>query len=329
MRWAIGVVGCLVWVGAVQAQDFSEGGAYDSIEIAGFVVAVEDVARLTAAGLLRFDPERSRFSFGQTIRSERSLRQEANALALDDPRAIVDLYRATQVPLPNGAAHTLTVPSGFGPAHFVNQTGGLSFGLSAGGVARVPYTDKPDGAVALGIGFGNAFDTVGVSVSMSFNDLSEFPNDDRIAWGFEISRYLWDGLSVAVGGENLFVGQTDGEESFYGVASWAFAKDTGFLPFDGVLTVGAGSGRFANKTERDAAEGKGTDATVLFGAMAWEITETLNAMVEWNGRNLAIGGSFRVPGTPISARIGMRDLTDNTGDGPRLTGSVGVALARF
>lgn len=310
--------------------DLGRGGAYDAVEIAGFVLPVADVGRLLAAGVLRFDADRQRFSFGRSVSSERDLRREAATLGLEDPRALRDLYRANKVALPNGAAHVLTIPSGYGPTQFSNQKGGVILGIGAGGVSRVPWTKEPDGGIGLGLGFGNAFETVGVALGMSFNDLSTF-NNDRISFGIEISRYIGEGLSVAVGGENLFARSTDGEESYFAVAGWAFDRGAlgGALPFAGVVTLGLGSGRFAKKSDRDAFEGKGADATVVFGALAWEVTEHVNLIADWNGRNLSIGMAAHLPRTPISVRLGVRDLTDYTGDGPRITGSAGMTLARF
>ena len=104
---------------------------------------------------------------------------------------------------------------GFGPAHFSNQPGRAALSASIGGVSRVPYTANPDGALGLGLTFGNAFDGIGGAVMVSANDLSQLDNAQRISWGIELSHYLSDGISVSVGGENLFVGFTDGEPSFY------------------------------------------------------------------------------------------------------------------
>ena len=312
---------------AQDLPDLGGGGAYQMVEIAGFFVPVSDAERMLRSGTLRFDPDRQRFSFGPSVTSERALRRQLRAMDLEDPRAVRDLYRAYKVALPNAASHVLTVPSGYGPAIFSNQDGKVSIGAGFGGVSRVPYTDDPDGGFGLGVGFGNAFETVGVSLGVSLNDLSEPDNTDRISASVEVSRYLWDGLSVAVGGENLLVRDTDGQDSYYVVGSWAFDRDT--MPFDGVLTVGLGSGRFAKKTERDTVEGKGDDGTILFGALAWEVTARLNLIADWNGRNLTVGFAMAIPESPVSVRLGLRDLTGNTGDGPRVTGSVAVTLARF
>jgi hypothetical protein len=311
-----------------QTGDLRGGGAFDTVSIAGFLVPIDDIEEMEAAGILEFDPEAGRFAFADRITSETRLKAELGALPLQDARAVRDLYRAAKVPLPNGVANTLTVPSGFGPAIFSNQRGGVALGVGVGGVSRVPYTDKPDGGIGFGLSFGNAFETVGVALGVSLNDLSDLSSTDRISGSFQLSRYLSDGLSVAVGGENLFVRMTDGEESFYLVGSWAFDAGGG-LPFDGVATLGMGSGRFAAKTDRDAAEGKGEDGTVVFGAVAWELTDRVNLIADWNGRNMSIGGAFRIPKTGVSVRIGVRDITGYTGDGMRLTGSAGLTLARF
>ncbi|SNT08520.1 hypothetical protein [Tropicimonas sediminicola] len=304
-------------------------GQYDAVTIAGFTLPLEDVERLVAQGVMTFDAEAGRFAFGPDIGSERQLRHALRQSSDIEARAVADLYRANKVALPNGAAQTLTVPSGYGPAIFSNQRGGVSFGVAVGGVSRVPYTDEPDGGLSLGVGFGNAFETVGVSLGLAINDLSDPGNTDRYSAAFQVSRYLWDGLSVAVGGENLAVAETDGQESYYGVGSWAFDPEHTALPFAGVATLGVGSGRFSDMTERDLAEGKPNRATGVFGAISVEVTPSANFVADWNGRNLTVGGAFLIPGTGISVRLGVRDLTGNSGDGPRLTGSAGLTLVRF
>ncbi|MFD0981275.1 hypothetical protein [Tropicimonas aquimaris] len=331
MALAAGVV-LLPGPAAAQTADLDGlrgDGRYDAVTIAGFTLPVADVEGLVEQGVMTFDAETRRFAFGLDIGSERQLRRALRRSPEVESRAVVDLYRANKVALPNGAAQTLTVPSGYGPAIFSNQRGGLSFGVGIGGVSRVPYTDEPDGGLSLGVGFGNAFETVGVSLGLAVNDLSDPGNTDRYSAAFQVSRYLWDGLSVAVGGENLAVAETDGQESYYGVGSWAFDPEHSALPFAGVATLGVGSGRFAEMTERDLAEGKPNRATAVFGAISMALNPNANLVADWNGRNLTVGGAILIPGTGISVRFGIRDLTGNSGDGPRLTGSAGMTLARF
>ena len=228
------------------SQDLSGAGAYDAVRIGGFTLPLADVRELQAAGVLLLDPKTGRFAFDPAITSERTLQVRLRPLSLSRPKAPVDLYRAAKVALPGAPAHVLTVPSGFGPAHFVNQPGQVALSASIGGVNRVPYTSQADGALGFGLSFGNAFHGIGASVMMTLNDLSQVGNPQRIAWGFDLSHYLADGVSVSLGGENLFVGYTDGEASYALAASWAF--DRRRMPFKGVLTVGVGSGRFAHAT---------------------------------------------------------------------------------
>jgi hypothetical protein len=311
------------------AATLSADGAYDAIEINGLVLSLSDVETLMAAGVLRMDPVSNRFSFGTAIVSERQMAAALRELHLAKPRSALGLYRSAKTVLPNSASHELTIPSGFGPARFANQPSGATLSASFGGVSRVPYTKDPDGALGFGFGFGNAFDGVGASVMMSLNDLSQIGNPDRISWGIALGHYISDGLSVALGGENLFVKTTDGQASIYGVGSWAFDPATSAIPFKGTVTIGAGSGRFATMTERDRAEGRSDDATIIFGGLAWEMNPALNVIAEWNGRNLNAGLAYVVPNTGVSMKIGVKDLTRFSGDGPMLAGSVGVTLLRF
>ena len=329
------LVWAALWILAAQPaaaegeSALSGGGQFDAVSINGFVLQLHDVQALLAAGVMRRDPTTGHFAFNSGIPTERQLAARLAALNLANPRAPRELYRAAKVALPNGAAHELTIPSGFGPAAFANQPTRATLSASLGGVSRVPYTTSPDAALGLGLGFGNAFNGLGASVQMSFNDLSRLGNTDRISWGFTLSHYIADGLSVSVGGENLFVKTTDGEASFYAVGSWAFDASSGVMPFDGVLNLGVGSGRFAHATPRDVAEGRAAHGTVVFGGLAWEVSDHVNLITEWNGRNLNAGMAVSLPRSGISLKLGIEDLTGYSGDGPIVTGSVGFTLARF
>lgn len=324
----------IVGSGALNAQvvptDLSGNGAYDRVQIAGFLIPIRDLAPLARGRVLGFNAASGRFAFDARITSEHALKRATRPLPLQDPRALRDLYRAAKVALPNGVSHTLTVPSGYGPLRFANRPGRAALSLGVGGVSRVPHSTDPDGGAALVLSFGNAFEAVGATVGVSVNDLSDVGNTRRMALNVALSRYVGDGLSLAVGGQNLLTRDTDGQESYYFVASWAFdAQGSPLLPFDGVATLGAGSGRFADMSAADIAAGKSRDATVIFGALAWELGRDVTLITDWNGRNLSVGGAFRVPGTGVSLRLGLRDLTSRSGDGVRVTGSMGITLLRF
>ncbi len=324
----------MVWMAApVVAQPdlalLSGGGRYDAVTINGIVLPVQDIQQLLAAGLLRLDPVTRRFALGAGVTSEAQFVTNLRQLPLTSPLAPRDLYRSSKVALPNGAAHALTVPSGFGPAHFHATDPKIALSASLGGVSRVPYTAQPDGALGFGLSFGNAFDGLGASVNMSFNDLTQLGNGQRISWGMAVSHYLSDGVSVSVGGENLFVGYTDGQASFYLTGSWAFDTRRTRMPFDGVLTLGAGNGRFADQTPRDIYEGKSARATAIFGSLAWQVAPQFNLISEWNGRNLNAGLGYTMTQTGVTMKLGVANLTGFSANGPILTGSVGMTLARF
>lgn len=312
---------------AAQVDLLTDSGRYDAVTINGVVLPVQDVQQMLGAGLLRLDPVTHRFAMGVT--SEKQFMAGLRKIPLQDPLPPRDLYRSSKIALPNGAAHELTVPSGFGPMHFSSTKPGVALSASLGGVSRVPYTASPDGALGFGLSFGNGFDGLGASVMMSFNDLTQLGNRNRISWGGAVSHYLSDGVSVAFGGENLFVTHTDGQASFYLAGSWAFDAQHSHMPFDGLLTVGAGNGRFSDQTPRDVVEGKAAHGTGLFGSLAWEATPQLNVITEWNGRNLNAGVGYTLTQTGVTLKLGVENLTGFSGNGPIITGSVGMTLARF
>ena len=95
------------------------------------------------------------------------------------------------------------------------------------------------------------------------------------------------------------------------------------------MTLGVGNGRFADQTPRDVFEGKSAQATAIFGSLAWEVTPQFNLISEWNGRNLNAGLGYTFARTGVTVKLGVEDLTRFSGNGPILTGSVGMTLARF
>lgn len=309
--------------GPVASQD------YDAINISGYTVPIADVRRLFENDLLIFETERRLFAFSGTVKTERALRQRMAAAGIDAPQAVLELYRLFNVDMPNSAAQTFTVPSGFGPVSYLpagRPPVSLSFGV--GGVNRVPYSDQADGAMSFGLGFGNGFDGIGAQIGFGFNDLSDLATD-RIALSVSLSRYLTDGWSVAAGGENLAVRRTDSQASWYVAASRAFSPRSSVLPFAGSVTLGLGTGRFAEMLPRDAAAGRTGQATVVFGALAIALSDRSNLILDWNGRNLNAGVGMTLKDLPISVSLGVQDLTGRSGDGPRLSGAVSVTLLTF
>jgi hypothetical protein len=239
--------------------------------------------------------------------------------------------QAQQVPdwllklkLPNSSAKSIMTPSAWGAAF------GSAF-LGAGAVDRTPYLPSADGVVGLGYGMGDPVLYVGLQLGTTVSDLSEFNN---VSFSFKIHRYLAKGTSIAVGGESLFSNDRfadDVGDSFYFVVSHVLQAFGSNTPGIGRIhmSAGVGSGRFAKKSDRDFAEGKGRHGTVVFGSLSVEVLRDTNAILEWTGTNLLTGVSrtFQARTVPISFSLGLSDLTNYSGDGVRLIGGAAIGVS--
>lgn len=94
-------------------------------------------------------------------------------------------------------------------------------------------------------------------------------------------------------------------------------------------SVGLGSGRFANRSPHDIAEGKGEQGTRVFGNAAIEVQPDLNLILEWSGINLHAGASYvvQVYGQSVGLTLGLVDLTGYSGDGARLVGGAALGVS--
>lgn len=226
---------------------------------------------------------------------------------------------------PNAAAKALMVPSGWG-------AWGHTLFLGAGLTYPQVYADDADGGATIGYGFGHPAKNLGVQLTASVLDISEF---DNFAFGAKIHRYLGYGLSVAIGGDGLGqIHDNDDDDDVEPTGYIAISRSSQRLksladPKVSRLhvNIGAGTERFARKSERDRAEGKGKYGTVAFGSIAYELWRNINLIVDWNGINLSAGVSVK-PFTkvPVGLSLGAADLTTNSGDGVRFIASVGGAI---
>ncbi len=236
---------------------------------------------------------------------------------------------APTVYFPNGAATTLTIPSGWG-AH-----SNVVF-LGAGITSKQAYSNDDDAGVSFGIGLGDPVEYVGVQLSAAINDVSE---GDNWSGGVKLHRYVATGTSLAVGAVHLFPdSESDSDESFYITLSHAVQAYPSERPGATKLnfTVGAGNERFGKKSPRDVKDGKGENGTYVFGAAAYEIFDSTNLVVDWNGLNLNAGVSiapFRlIPGAefiPLVVTLGAADLTTYSGDKVRFIASAGLSYKLF
>lgn len=225
---------------------------------------------------------------------------------------------ATVTPVrPNWHAKSVTTPVAWGASNNV-----LFMGI--GGTKPAPYATVADGAAVIGFGVGDPRKNVGLQLSLTQLDLSEL---DRYSMSFHLHRKLGHADGVAVGINNIYLSSGgDGVTSVYAVYSKA-------LPGNPKLhfSIGAGNGKYAEKSPNDIMTGKGAHGTYVFGNVACEIAGAFNVIADWNGLNLnaGVGKTIRIADIPIAAVVGAADLTDNSGDGARLVFAVGTAFKLF
>ncbi|TCD47527.1 hypothetical protein E0L29_08185 [Chlorobium sp. N1] len=199
-----------------------------------------------------------------------------------------------------------------------------------GGTTPSPYIGTNDGAAVFGFGVGNPEKNVGIQVALVSVDISEWK---EYSAGLHLSREIGKGKGIGVGVESIML--TDGgdaTESYYVVYSQVVQaepfinRQTGKSKFH--FSVGAGTNRFGEKSPVDQEHGKGRYGTYVFGNVAYEVAESFNLVADWNGLNLnaGIAKTFLLPGFPLVTTIGVADLTENSGDGPRLVFAVGTGL---
>jgi len=241
------------------------------------------------------------------------------APAVAEEQEMGTLTPVFDVYMPGPAGKTLTNPSGWGAF-------GNTLFVGAGITAPQTYTDKSDGAAGVGFGIGHPARNVGLQVVAILNDLSE---QDDISFNVTLHRSIGRGTSMSIGAEHLFQDEDEyGRPSYYialGHASQNVrSKTAGISRLH--TSLGVGSGRFAHKTLRDEAHGRGGSGTSLFGALSYEVFERTNVILEWSGINLNAGVSF-VPFNriPLGIMLGAADLTDNSGDRVRFIGGLGLA----
>ncbi|WP_207495283.1 hypothetical protein [Aridibaculum aurantiacum] len=207
---------------------------------------------------------------------------------------------------------TLMTPTGWGS----RETFAFA---TVGGTPTQVYNDKPDLLGQFGAGFGDYTKWASVVGILNVNDLSKFNN---LSASIIASRKVGTNGSVSVGALHLFADAwlTDAGESFYAAYSHAI-RNSKFS-----YTVGIGSGRFYDNSEKDIETGKKAHGTAVFGSLAYSITNNVNVSAEWTGLNLAMSSSVRIkPKWPVLT-FGVSDITRLSGDKPTFYAGLGQAL---
>lgn len=224
---------------------------------------------------------------------------------------------------PNNHGKSLTTPVAWGASNNVIYMG-------AGGTIPAPYRTDSDGAAEIGIGLGDTEKNLGVQLSLVSLDMSQW---DRYSLYLHLSKDIGNASAIGAGVENIMLSAGgDADKSFYVVFSHGVQSDP-FVNKESeesklYYSIGAGTGRFGDKSPDDILSGKGEHGTYVFGNLAYEVAGAFNVITEWNGLNLSAGLSktFWIAGMPLSTVIGLADLTNNSGDGVRRIFAVGTGF---
>ncbi|MEQ9484895.1 S-layer homology domain-containing protein [Coleofasciculus sp. F4-SAH-05] len=210
------------------------------------------------------------------------------------------------------------------PTAFGAQTGNIFFGATY--QEQVRFFDEDDGAVVVGFGVGDAKKIVALETAVSIYDLFGDTFEDG-GVSFKLHRLIGDDLAVAVGVENAIVwGNTDGDQSVYGVVSKVFRlRENPSDPFSRLTaSVGLGGGRFRSENDIEDKEG----STNVFGSVGLQVVEPITLIADWTGQDLYLGASIvPIQGVPLVITPAVADVTGNAGDDPRFILGIGYGLS--
>lgn len=198
--------------------------------------------------------------------------------------------------------------------------------ISATYQSRTRFVDNSDGAVAIGFGFGDSRDLVGVE--LSYTVASVFGNNRDIGTGgfnVKVHRQFENDWAIAAGWNGfLFLGEDDGfQNSLYGtVTKIIHTQESLSSPLSRIaITAGVGNGQFQSE---DALENDRNGINV-FGSMAVRVVEPVSVIAEWTGQDLAVGASIApFKNIPFVITPAVRDLA-GAGDGPRFVLGAGLS----
>jgi hypothetical protein len=202
--------------------------------------------------------------------------------------------------------------------------------------SRTRFSDTSDGEAGIGIGLGDAVNSIGAEISYSLNSFGSSAGFGSGAFNAKLHKRLSEDTAVAIGwnqfatiytgaGRNGIVGGTDyPRNSYYAVGSKIFrTRDDINEPFSRVaVTAGVGSGVFL------PFDPSTLDRTGLgvFGSLGVRVARPVSAVVEWTGQDLAAGVSIApFDNFPLVITPAFRDIA-GISDSPQGRGGARFVL---
>jgi hypothetical protein len=198
---------------------------------------------------------------------------------------------------------------------------------------RAAGESEVDGSLSIGFGLGDPNSFVGLETTINIISLtgtggdSEFGEDGNVT--FKLHRALSPTTSVALGIESAigWGGAQNTDSSKYIVLSHvsALRPNNPSNPMAVIVTAGVGDSRFKDQNE-PAAQRNNDNAINPFAAVSLAFNRRASVIADWSGSSLGAGVSF-VPfkNIPLSASVGVVDLTDRLDLGTRFTGGIGYS----
>ncbi len=216
-------------------------------------------------------------------------------------------------------ALTLSNPSGYG----ADQLRGF---VSGSFQERTRYSDTSDGTLGVGIGLGNAQESVGVQLSYTIASFGSNRDFGTGGLNAKLHHQFADGWSVAAGWEGFATigDEVDFEDSIYGAVTHIIRTNPDLdTPFSRLaLTAGVGNGRFRSEDDFN----DDADTLGVFGSVALRVARPVSAIVEWTGQDLSAGLSIApIRNVPLVITPALRDIT-GAGDGARFVLGVGLSF---
>lgn len=223
----------------------------------------------------------------------------------------IDYYRASP-------GVTVINPSAYG-ASWGNA------GIGVGFQERTRFTDREDGGIGVGFGFGNPQENVGLQIGIALTDVSDPFRDGTL--NLKLHRRLPSDFNIAVGVQGAATwGETDGGSSVYGVVTKRFPlkEDQSKLFSEIYASVGVGGGQFRSEYDIE----NDVNSVGVFGSLAVRINGPTSFIAEWTGQDLTLGVSY-VPfrNLPLVIIPAVTDITGTAGDGARFIFGVGYSFS--
>lgn len=219
---------------------------------------------------------------------------------------------------------TVVTPSAYGKSE---GSAAIGFGLQT----PSDYSSDVEGGVGVSVGLGDARQAVGLDIGVSVSVTSE-QFAERATLSAKLHRQLPEDFAIAVGVRNTINLDSDKissdkeeEVSVYGVVTKQFRlrpyQTDAFSRL--YLSVGVGGGQFRKQSDQE----DDANSIGVFGSVAVQVAQPVNAIAEWTGQDLILGLSWTpIPHVPLVITPAV-DATGNAAGENRFLLGIGYGFS--